>query len=33
MVGLQGLHMSDTFQCSNVSASVGRKSFYHDALS
>ena len=27
MVGLQGLHTSNAFQCSNMSASVGRKSF------
>ena len=27
MVGLQGLHSSDTFQCLNVSASVGPMSF------
>ena len=27
MVGLQELHTSDTFQCSNVSASVGLKLF------
>ena len=27
MVGLQGLYMSDAFQCSNMSASVGLRSF------
>ena len=27
MVGLQGQHTSDAFQCSNVSSSVGLKSF------
>ena len=27
MVGLQGLHVSDAFECSNVYASVGLKSF------
>ena len=27
MVGLQGLHLSDAFRCSNVSCNVGLKSF------
>ena len=27
MVGLQGLHMSDAFRCSNILASMGLKSF------
>ena len=27
MVGLQGLHSSDTFHCSNISTNVGLKSF------
>ena len=27
VVGLQGLHMSDTFWCSNISTGVGLKSF------
>ena len=27
IVGLQGLHLSDAFRCSNVSSSVGLKSF------
>ena len=27
MVGLQGLHLSDAFRCSNMSSSVGLKSF------
>ena len=27
MVGLQGLHISDVFRCSNMSSSIGLKSF------
>ena len=28
MIGLHGLHSSDTFQCSNIAASMGLKSFF-----